>query len=1502
MSNSLAWKFEEPEDTTTYIITPITDTVGIIILPVMAEERIWLPDTIDSLQNNGHWYSPIPDSFFVKPTYFDSIYSADTSIDYSIGRYFWDNSNGKYYIERVAVLTNGDSLWHSDTTQDIDLENAQSDIRKLVWKLLPTIDEDFDFGPFDIDCDSYVDMMYALGRVPLMSKGSNSLWLSGIYKTNDTNSCGDTVSIKKTMPWGCGYKKLEEMHIICHEFGHNPIGLGHPFNARSDPKYISVGSFDVMNYAPYADNIHGPWRYHDYMRMKLSWLDTIVINETKFNYRIISVDSSNIYKIRPYNEYQPLYCLSNPQYFILAHHRKIVWWELEWPDKGIFIYHIDPDFGDNKHPLHKEYDPECPSGLYSWRNDTTILESNDTIITLAFIAPCPDSGKDSLDDFYTQPLIKYKEEPGTWYFSHFDSFYKHPETAARWKLFKSRYGNETTLFTGNGLIFDIHSNPNSNLYSSLDSLTSQSICSHIGIRFKEIYQDSAVVDILLNQWSGILDSNSYAWNMSQYEITGDLTISDTCTLTTSDSTLIYFPYDEDDQCGGVDTTFPEIIVDGELVDSASWMFHNQVGFYFRELPAPGEDSIYVFKFYFPTISDSQASIIRIASIYNDSLGVWKDVPSTFISSPFGHGISTGYCVRLHPDWSDSFDASGIEFQMLPMKLDTPIVSDSVKITNIALEKISIEDFDTMTIFTQIDPFAKIYPHLPIRLQPPPKPLFHIPYTMDTAKFALRVENNGSKEYFDRILFRAIDRSVFQISISDQNENYFILSPDSSAVPYFAKNSGGTTITDEISDDDYKIYSNSKDYIEMNFDLTDYSDIDTVIVEVDAILLDQDAELRLEIYNPKLEDWESIGYFIPRVFRAKDYLSFVPDETDTIKARLYWTTSYTIDCVRLYPKPLSVTPEEISLDSAYHSCGKCVTKNLELLDGDVIDIGDGQYIDLYFGSGSNIDTGYVRDIFIYFDADKTPTDSLWAEVDTSTDTIEVVRRGTETAVKDAWVCIDNGDTGCCGYTNSDGKYKPSLDLDYTYDIYISKDGFRPLKVQHLDSLYGNEVWCNDVELLGDAFVYSGDTLTILPGTQVRAVPNTDASSQSGDFNNGRTEIVAYGGHVEIDGTSDDKVILAPGPGGSTNFRWEGVYCRNGGSADIDHADFKYSYMALQGYNQPGQMEIKNSRIELQGMIYANYANVDSVNKVFHAESCYVGNRIQIFYGGNLCTVYACTLDGEYYEGVTIQSSESGIPVFEDCYIEGDNYRCVRARSYGKVKFIDCIFDGSELSSGNYVFLSYDNAELYLDTCTVDVAGKSKGVYSGYSSAFTKSRYTTIDNYDYGVHVCDSSDFGELDDPGHNCFLDDNGYAIYNSGNYTIQAQWNYFDTLLFEGNVTYDSTDSECEPDSSLSKRVVRSEKPVLPSVYSLGPAVPNPFNSTVQISFQIPRKSDIKLEVFDILGRLVQTILSTEIEAGTYTAIWDGKDDDGKNLPSGVYLYRLRCEEFEDTKKMTLIR
>ncbi len=85
-------------------------------------------------------------------------------------------------------------------------------------------------------------------------------------------------------------------------------------------------------------------------------------------------------------------------------------------------------------------------------------------------------------------------------------------------------------------------------------------------------------------------------------------------------------------------------------------------------------------------------------------------------------------------------------------------------------------------------------------------------------------------------------------------------------------------------------------------------------------------------------------------------------------------------------------------------------------------------------------------------------------------------------------------------------------------------------------------------------------------------------------------------------------------------------------------------------------------------------------------------------------------------------------------------------------------------------------------------------------------------------------------------------------------------------------------------------------VYLLG-NFPNPFNPSTEISFSLPNASDVKLEVYNIMGQKVATVIDGLFEAGDHTAMWDAS-----SFSSGVYFYRLEAGEFVETRKMVLLK
>ena len=94
----------------------------------------------------------------------------------------------------------------------------------------------------------------------------------------------------------------------------------------------------------------------------------------------------------------------------------------------------------------------------------------------------------------------------------------------------------------------------------------------------------------------------------------------------------------------------------------------------------------------------------------------------------------------------------------------------------------------------------------------------------------------------------------------------------------------------------------------------------------------------------------------------------------------------------------------------------------------------------------------------------------------------------------------------------------------------------------------------------------------------------------------------------------------------------------------------------------------------------------------------------------------------------------------------------------------------------------------------------------------------------------------------------------------------------------------------------------LPRTFVLKPNYPNPFNPTTTIFYQVPHQSDVRIEIYNMLGQKVRTLLNDRKEAGKYSAIWDGRNDSGAQVGSGVYLYRMIAGDFVQVRKMILMK
>jgi len=103
---------------------------------------------------------------------------------------------------------------------------------------------------------------------------------------------------------------------------------------------------------------------------------------------------------------------------------------------------------------------------------------------------------------------------------------------------------------------------------------------------------------------------------------------------------------------------------------------------------------------------------------------------------------------------------------------------------------------------------------------------------------------------------------------------------------------------------------------------------------------------------------------------------------------------------------------------------------------------------------------------------------------------------------------------------------------------------------------------------------------------------------------------------------------------------------------------------------------------------------------------------------------------------------------------------------------------------------------------------------------------------------------------------------------------------------------------------VEADDAILPGDFVLKQNYPNPFNPSTTISFEVPAPSGQKvtLAIFNVLGRRVRVLVNEKLAPGSHSIAWNGRDQSGKSVASGVYLYRLKAENYQVTKKLILMR
>ena len=131
--------------------------------------------------------------------------------------------------------------------------------------------------------------------------------------------------------------------------------------------------------------------------------------------------------------------------------------------------------------------------------------------------------------------------------------------------------------------------------------------------------------------------------------------------------------------------------------------------------------------------------------------------------------------------------------------------------------------------------------------------------------------------------------------------------------------------------------------------------------------------------------------------------------------------------------------------------------------------------------------------------------------------------------------------------------------------------------------------------------------------------------------------------------------------------------------------------------------------------------------------------------------------------------------------------------------------------------------------------------------------------------------------------------------------NMFDSFNTETGETEETAETG-ETEETAETAVETADQASVPQAFALEQNAPNPFNSNTVIRFALPQPSQVELTIYNLLGQPVAVLVQGPSEAGIFSVRWDGRNQAGYELTSGVYLYQLRAGEYTEVRKLLLLR
>jgi len=217
------------------------------------------------------------------------------------------------------------------------------------------------------------------------------------------------------------------------------------------------------------------------------------------------------------------------------------------------------------------------------------------------------------------------------------------------------------------------------------------------------------------------------------------------------------------------------------------------------------------------------------------------------------------------------------------------------------------------------------------------------------------------------------------------------------------------------------------------------------------------------------------------------------------------------------------------------------------------------------------------------------------------------------------------------------------------------------------------------------------------------------------------------------------------------------------------------------------------------------------------------------------------------------------------------------------------------------LSSNNVILPLGVSTADLAENADEVeaYEGCLVTVSDVEVSAINTSSSGTTIYDWS---IKDDSNISCLVDDD-MATMAADNYMSGfVLGTTLETVSGIFNFSFGEYKIEVRDMADLGQLGIDDNFDGITREFALYPNYPNPFNPETRIRFQLAKHSNVELMIYDVLGRKVRTLLSNKMDAGNHAINWDGLNDKGASVASGMYIYRIKADNFIAHRKMLLVR